>query len=128
MRYLTILISAALLGAVACRTAPVRNVDRTAFSVAPTAQMAQVSEAIWAAGRREGWRVREIGPGDIRAEKSVRNHRALVAIHYDTAGFDIRLIEADGLLYDGRYVHKACNEWIAQLEKAIQDEVRFRFS
>jgi hypothetical protein len=127
MRHLAILISAAMLAAVGCRTAPVRNVERTAFSVAPPAEMAKISEAIWAAGRREGWRVRELGPGEIRAEKSVRNHRALVTIQYDTAGFDVRLVEAEGLLYDGRYVHKVCNEWIEQLAASIQDEVRFRF-
>ena len=116
-----------LVGISACRTAPVHNVARSVFSAPVTANMAELSEAIWAAGRREGWRVREVGPGQLRAEKNLRTHRALVAIQYDTRGFGITLLEADDLMYDGQRVHKAYNEWVEQLEKRIQEEIRFRF-
>src|SRR5258706_1555824 len=120
-------LGAVLLAVTACKTTVVHNVPRTAFAAPVSGNVKEVGEAIWAAGRREGWRVREIEPGDIRAEKNLRTHRALVRIGYDTQGFDITLLEADGLQYDGHHIHTAYNEWIAQLEKAIQDEVRFRF-
>jgi hypothetical protein len=37
------------------------------------------------------------------------------------------LLEADNLKYDGRNIHWAYNAWIAEVERSIQDEVRFRF-
>jgi hypothetical protein len=116
----------ALLLVVACRTAPVHDVPRTGWAIQSTPTMADLSEAIWAAGRREGWRVREVSPGVLRAEKTLRTHRALVEIDYDTTGYSIRLLEADNLLYDGRSIHDAYNEWVVALDKSIRDEMRFR--
>jgi len=87
----------------------------------------ELSETVVAAGHREGWRVREDGPGKIVAEKRVRNHRALVAIDYDAAGYAITLLEADDLLYDGTYIHAAYNRWIEALEESIRQELRFRY-
>ena len=116
-----------LLVGFGCRTAPVRNVQRTAITVPGTVTMAELSEAIWSASRREGWRVREVQPGRAHAEKTLRTHRALVAIDYDTSGYSITLLEADNLLYDGHGIHKAYNQWVAALEKSIQDELRFRY-
>jgi hypothetical protein len=112
---------------IGCRTAPVHNVSRAAFdpSVA-SVRLEDISAAIWAAGRREGWRVRDVAPGELRAEKSLRTHRALIAITYDTQGYAIRLLEAEDLLYDGRVIHHAYNEWIDALERSIRDELRFR--
>ena len=126
-RHALVLVLGGLLLAGACKTTDVHNVARTAFATPVSAGMRDVGEAIWAAGRREGWRVREVAPGDVRAEKNLRTHRALVRIGYDTQAFDITLLEADGLQYDGRHIHQAYNEWVAQLEKAIQEEIRFRF-
>ena len=126
MRF-AIVLSCAVIVATACRSAPVHNIDRSTFSPPVAASPADVAEAIWAAGRREGWRVREVGPGELRAEKNLRTHRALVAIRYDVAGFSITLLEADDLMYDGHHVHKAYNEWVEELEKRIKQEIRFRF-
>ncbi len=123
----SLVLASVLLAIAGCKTTDVHNVPRTAFTGPVSARLQDVGEAIWAAGRREGWRVRETAPGEVSAEKNLRTHRALVRITYDTQGFDITLLEADGLEYDGRHIHKAYNEWVAQLEKAIQDEVRFRF-
>lgn len=120
----TLVLVLAVLG---CRTAAVHNVPRTAITVPSTVTMAELSEVIWSASRREGWRVREVQPGRAHAEKTLRTHRALVAIDYDTSGFSITLLEADNLLYDGRGIHKAYNQWAMALEKSIQDELRFRY-
>jgi hypothetical protein len=127
MRQLVAPIAVTLLLAAGCRTAGIYRVPRSPIAVPPTTTMAQVSDAIWAAGRREGWRVREVSPGQVNAEKAVRTHRALVRIDYDTRGFGITLLEADNLLYDGTHIHKAYNLWVQQLEKSIQDELRFRY-
>jgi hypothetical protein len=122
------LVAVGLLAtAIGCRTAPVRNVAHAPFDPpVASVRMEEISSAIWAAGRREGWRVRDVGPGELRAEKSLRTHRALIAITYDGQGYGIRLLEADDLLYDGRMIHKTYNEWIEALERSIRDEMRFR--
>jgi photosystem II stability/assembly factor-like uncharacterized protein len=127
MRTVVRIVLIAILVAGGCRTAPVHNIPRTAITAPATATMADLSEAMWAAGRREGWRVREVESGKILAEKTLRTHRALVEIDYDRQGFSMRLIEADNLLYDGHDIHKAYNLWAAALEKSIEDELRFRY-
>ena len=115
------------LASLGCRTARVHNVPRKAITVPSTVTTTELSEVIWSGARREGWRVREVQPGRAHAEKTLRTHRALVAIDYDTQGFAITLLEADNLLYDGQDVHKAYNLWAAALEKSIEDELRFRY-
>jgi hypothetical protein len=117
----------ALVGSVACRTATVRNVPRTGVSTPAPVTMQEMTDAIWAAGRREGWRMREVAPGQMRAEKQVRDHRAVSQIDYDTAGFSITLVSADNLLHQGNTIHKTYNLWVEQLEKSIKDEIQFRF-
>jgi hypothetical protein len=117
-----------LVTAVGCRTAPVRNVGRAPFDPAvASVRMDEIQSAIWAAGRREGWNVRTMATGELRAEKSLRTHRAVIAITYDPQGYSIRLLEAEDLLYDGRMIHKAYNEWIEALERSIRNELRFRY-
>jgi hypothetical protein len=123
------LLAALLLAATpggGCRTAPVRQVQRTALAVPATITQSELSEAFWAAGRREGWRVREVAPGKLRAEKSLRSHRALVEIDYDASGYTITLVETDNLLQDGGRIHKTYNLWIEGLQKSIEQEFRFR--
>ena len=117
----------AVLAVTGCRTATVYNVPRSPIGARAPVTDKEVSEAIGAAGRREGWRVREVAPGQIKAEKTVRTHRAMVRINYDTTGYSITLVEADNLLFDGTSIHKTYNLWVQQLDKSIQDELRFRF-
>ena len=121
-----VVLAIGMLAADACRTAPVRQVPRSPLAGSPTITQQEVSETIWAAGRREGWRVLEVAPGKLRAEKSLRTHRALVEIDYDTTGYSITLIESDNLLYDGHRIHKTYNLWIEKLQASIEQEFRFR--
>ena len=126
-RRIALIALGAVLAVAGCRTVTVYNVPRSPISVPATVTPKDVSEAIFAAGRREGWRVREVTPGQINAEKTVRTHRAFVRIDYDTTGFSVTLVEAENLLFDGTRIHKTYNLWVQQLEKSIQDELRFRF-
>jgi hypothetical protein len=123
---LTITVCAGAILASGCST-PVHDVSRAAFTTPAPVTMEQLAEAIWAGARREGWRTRDVSPGRTLVEKTVRVHRALTEITYDTMGFSLRLLEADNLDYDGTNIHKTYNLWVTQLEKSIQDEVRFRF-
>lgn len=116
-----------LLGS-ACRKEIINNVPRRAPINAPlTLTMADMTEVLVDAGERAGWRMRTAGPGRMRAEKVVRVHRAVTEIGYDERGYSITLLQADNLLYDGEKVHKVYNDWIEELQKSIDDEVRFRY-
>ena len=115
-----------LLGA-GCRTATVNNVPRAAIAAPANVTMQEMQDALAAGGQRAGWRMRELSPGQMRAEKIVNQHRALSEITYDTAGYSITLLAADNLLYNGRRVHKVYNNWVKELQKSIDDEMRFRY-
>jgi hypothetical protein len=116
---------AALIGA-GCRTEAVRNV-RAPMNAPGDASMADLAQDLTLGGERCGWRVRDAGPGRLRAEKIVGQHRAVSEIAYDQAGYNVTLLQADNLLYDGGQVHKAYNDWVEQLQKCISDEMRFRY-
>src|SRR5262249_27585895 len=121
---LTIMVGASTILAIGCST-PVHNVSRANFTTPTPVTMEQLAEAIWVGARREGWRTRDVSPGRTLVEKTVRTHRALTEVTYDTTGFSLRLLEADDLDYDGTNIHKTYNVWATQLEKSIQDEIRF---
>jgi hypothetical protein len=120
-------LCAGALCAGGCRTAPIHDVPRAAYTIPATVTTEQLAEAIWAAARREGWRTRDVSPGRTLVEKVVRRHRALTEITYDSTGFGLRLLEAENLLHDGSKVHATYNLWATALEKSIQSEIRFRF-
>jgi hypothetical protein len=89
--------------------------------------MEGMSEAITAGAERARWRVREVAPGQMRAERTLNQHRALSEITYDGTGYSVTLLSADNLLYDGSRVHKVYNDWVEELQKGIEDELRFRY-
>ena len=85
-----------------------------------------MAQVLTLGAERCGWRVRDAGPGRLRGEKIVSDHRAVSEIAYDSTGYSITLLQADNLLFDGRQVHKAYNGWVEKLQKCIEDELRFR--
>jgi hypothetical protein len=116
----------ALLGA-GCRKEVVHNVLQAPVAAPQVVTLEQVSQAIIGGCDRAGWRAREVAPGVVRAEKVFNQHRAMSEITYDTTSYSITLLTADNLLFDGRRVHKRYNQWADELEKSINDEMRFRF-
>jgi hypothetical protein len=110
-----------------CRKEAIHNVVRAPIAAPATISASEMSQVLIDAGERAGWRLREAGPGRIRAEKQIRSHRALSEIRYDTSGYSVTLLQADNLLYDGAKVHKIYNVWVEGLQKSIEDEIRFRY-
>jgi len=119
-----ILLLALLLNA--CRTSPIYNTENISISPRSSATKSEVSEAIWSAGRRLGWRMEKIKPGEMRGIYKKNTHRAIIAIHYDKSHFNIVYLDSEELKYDGSKIHVYYNEWIKKLEKKIQNEINFR--
>jgi hypothetical protein len=109
------------------RTRPVRNVAHTFADPTSTIGAQALSEVISVAAARSGWRREDVRPGEARLDRSKGHHHAVTQIDYDENGYRLTLLEATDLKYDGTQVHWAYNSWIAELERAIGSELRYRY-
>jgi len=109
-----------------CRTEPIYQSANIPISPRPGATLEEVSEAIWYAGRRQGWRIEKIKPGQMRGIYKKRTHKAIVIINFDKSQFNIVYQNSENLKYDGSHIHVNYNLWIQKLEKKIQNEIGFR--
>ena len=107
----------------ACRYGPVQNVSSASFDV-PNLTMEQAGSAIVRGGASLGWQIREQGPGHMIATLTLRRHKAVVDITYDTSTFSIKYKDSHNLRYDGTNIHSNYNGWISNLENAIKAQAR----
>ena len=113
MRIRVTLVLFVALAVVACRTAPIRDVVNAPLPNATgVATPQQVDEAIWRAGRKLGWKIEPVGPGELRGTLRVKRHVAVVSITHDTKRFSIRYADSQNLRYDGRQIHRNYVAWI----------------
>lgn len=117
------MIFVALMG---CTSAPIYNAENIPISPRESATDEEISEAIWSAGRRLGWRVDKVRPGEMRASLDIRSHSATVNIVYSHSNFSIHHTASENLDEDDGEIHENYNVWIKRLENKIQDEVSFR--
>jgi len=107
-----------------CRTAPIEDV--TDFPLPPvtaTADIAAIDEAIWRAGRKVGWGIERLSPGDLRGTWRYKQHLAVVRIHHDGSRLSIRYEDSVKLLREGQRIHKDYNHMVKRLLQAIQREL-----
>jgi len=109
-----------------CRSAPVYNPKGISISPRPSASKEEIAEAIWSAGRRDGWQIEKVGEWKLKAVKRIRNHSATISIHYSKNTLDISYVDSDNLDFDGQNIHENYNVWIHRLTEKIQNEMRFR--
>jgi hypothetical protein len=121
-----IVLSLILAIVTGCRSAPIYNAEHIAISPRVSATDEDISEAIWSAGRRLGWQVNKIRPGEMQATIDMRSHSATVKILYNHSIFSIHHISSKNLDEDDGEIHENYNIWIKRLEKKIQDEISFR--
>jgi hypothetical protein len=116
---------AVLLGASGCRTAEIQNVTNASLAPPPSAavSLADVSRTIASAGRKLGWRIEEVRPGQLLGTLSLRTHLAIVTITHDTASFSITYRDSTNLLQSGNEIHRKYNQWVHNLATAIQREI-----
>ena len=119
-----LVLLAIVLATTACRTAPVHNVVAP-LAPAPGARltMNDVAQAIWRAGNRLGWQIETVSPGALRGTLKLRQHVAVVAIAHDTSTVRINYQDSTNLRYDGHEIHRRYNQWVQNLERAIQAEL-----
>ena len=127
MRLLALALAAALLvaGQGCVRTAPILTVIAAPLGPAPGTQptLEEVSRVIWAAGKKLGWVMQEVRPGEVTGTLSLRNHLAVVTIMHDTSTFSIKYKDSRNLRYADDHIHRQYNNWVDHLAKTIQAEM-----
>ncbi len=116
---------------VACKSAPILNIDNNEFDADKALSMEEVADGIKRAGRGLGWRMKDQQPGLIVGTLHVRDHMAKVNINYNTQYYSIHYQDSSELDYkvnmtndDGQAViHSNYNGWIHNLSNAIQQQV-----
>lgn len=105
---------------VGCVTNPVYNVTDAPVMTNTRAYTARdVRSAILQAGAAQGWQMKDIRPGLIVGTLNVRDHLAQVDIEYGRKTYSILYKNSYNLNYDGANIHKNYNEWVQQLNTAI---------
>jgi hypothetical protein len=126
VRYLVLVLAAILIAGQGCRTtAPMLTVINAPLGSSPGSKVSleEVSRAIWAAGKRLGWEMQQVRPGELTGTLTLRKHLAVVAITHDTSTFSIKYRSSMNLRYHDGEIHRNYNNWINNLARAIQAEM-----
>ena len=109
-----------------CATAePIENVTNAPV-VAPSGKdlaRSDVATAIQRAGRSAGWQLTAEGPGLFTGRLELRSHLAIVEIEYDSKAYSIRYRDSANLDAKDGQIHKAYNQWVENLDKAIRAQL-----
>lgn len=125
-KFISIIFFSLFLVLSGCTTAQIYNAEHIPISPRSSATEEEISEAIWLAGRREGWRIDKTQPGEMRGTKEIRSHFMTVKILYDRSNFSIYYVSSANLKEKEGEIHKNYNVWIKRLENKIQNEISFR--
>jgi hypothetical protein len=120
-----LIVAALLLGG--CATSErIHNVIDAPI-IAPggkTLSMGQVRTAIERAGRSLGWQLLAERPGLFSGRLALRTHVAVVEIEHDSKSYSIRYRGSTNLDAADGEIHKAYNQWIEKLDRAIRAELK----
>jgi hypothetical protein len=117
---LKILIPAIALLMVGCRTAPIFEVQSSPIVASRAVSMGEVEQTIRQAGASLGWQMVPRGAGSIEGTLTLRDHRAVVDIKYDTKSYSIKYKDSSNLGYDGSTIHANYNGWVQRLDNTIR--------
>jgi hypothetical protein len=115
--------AALLLLLAGCRSAPVLDVVSAPVTTTKPVSINQMESAIIGGETGPGWRMMPQGPGQIEGVLSLRDHRAVVTVNYDTKSYSIKYKDSSNLNYDGKSIHKNYNGWVENLDKAIRSNL-----
>ena len=107
---------------VACRTVPIVSIQDERLSTDGSTALPDAAEAIWRAGRKAGWDIEPISPGELQGTYRLKAHLAVVRITYDTSHFSIRYEGSENLLRSGNLIHHNYNTWVRSLADQIERE------
>ncbi|MGH8726163.1 MAG: hypothetical protein ACREU1_15015 [Burkholderiales bacterium] len=124
MRFLLPFVAALLAGACATNE-PIHDVSDAPI-IAPAGaslSMGEVRAAIERAGRSLGWQLLAERPGMFSGRLALRSHVAVVEIEHDAKSYSIRYRDSINLDAAGGQIHRAYNQWIEKLDRAIRAEL-----
>lgn len=123
------LIRAALLGLMltglaACTSKPVMT-PKEVLVVGHDYSNEDIQQAIVSAAAQRGWTVRQVTPGLVLADITVRNQfYAAVNIRYSLSNFRIEYRDSRELNYNDGKIHRNYNRWVYNLDKSIMRELK----
>jgi len=117
---LKFLVPAIALLMVGCRTAPIFEVQNNPIVASRAVSMSEVEQTIRQAGASLGWQMLPRGSGSIEGTLTLREHRAVVDIKYDTKSYSIKYKDSSNLNYDGSTIHANYNGWVQRLDNTIR--------
>jgi len=106
-----------------CRTMQIRNVPDQQISLNNSKiSNKDIFKAIQRAGISLGWIVKKINNHSAEATLHLRDHVAVVLIHYSLKNYSISYKSSINLKYDAENntIHKNYNGWITNLDNAIK--------
>ena len=112
--------AAFLLLIAGCRSAAVYDVVAVPVTTTKPVSLSNMESAIIGAGIGLGWRMVPKAPGQIEGVLTLRDHRAVVTVTYDTSSYSIKYKDSTNLNYDGKSIHKNYNGWVENLDRAIR--------
>lgn len=125
---LTILAAIALVFAVALSSGEAEAAKILTIEDAPiegNLSLSQIKEKIITAGKKRGWRTKEIAPGHLEAIIHVRTHMAKVDIKFDQKSYSISYKDSTNLDHKPGKIHRAYNNWVTNLNNDIQLELSY---
>lgn len=117
------------------RTRPLLKVENQQIPIqSKPLTLGNIESRIIKAGQSRNWIIRAIAPGRMEGHTSWKRHSAIVKISYDESAYNIRYKSSVRLLagkaegedspYSGQFVvHKRYNQWVRQLQSAIDFEL-----
>lgn len=123
------MIRAALLGLVlafvaGCTSKPVMA-PKELLVVGHSYSDQEIQQAIVKGAAARGWTVRNVTPGLVQADITVRNtFFAAVDIRYSLSNFRIDYRDSRGLDYNNGKIHRNYNRWVYNLDKSIMRELQ----
>ncbi|NCC04387.1 MAG: hypothetical protein EOM37_10170 [Proteobacteria bacterium] len=128
LRILSLMLLAfAMLLISGCRTVPVRNIENAPIVTTSQANpnMQKIGDAIIKAGTNLGWKMSQKEAGQIIGKLYVRTHRAEVKIIYNHKNYNILYDNSSNLKYNPEKstIHRQYNNWVKNLDVAIQREI-----
>lgn len=115
------LMLAALAG---CTSKPVM-VPKELLVVGHAYSNEEIQQSILKAVAERGWTARNVLPGLVQADITVRNtFYAAVDIRYSLSNFRIDYRDSRGLGYNNGKIHRNYNRWVYNLDKSIMRELQ----
>lgn len=107
----------------ACRTVPLTAVNAALWATPGRATIEEIDQAIWRAGRKEGWQMEILRPGELRGTWRKSHHELVVAIGHDGRDLSVRHLSSTNLKEGGGKIHRAYHRLLERLVERIRREL-----